>query len=536
MAEIVLLYPPLLSSQPASPSARRVALAIVLFLLIVVVASLPFARMQLAKFPGFVLIQKSLLMADDLITASLLFGQYAIARARWLCILACGYLFTALIVVPHALTFPGVFSPTGLLGAGPQSSAWLYIVAHAALPLAIIAALAVRDLAGVAPEPPGSALPSIPRAALVTISAVAAVTLFVTFGHSHLAPLMAGDRYTAVAYVAVGALLALPAAVLLIQAKQWPPTLLDLSLMMVMVAWLCTITIEHVLGGRGRYDVGWYLGSIFDWLTSIFVLLTLLFEIIGLYAQYARAVAAERGERERRLAETQAILAHVGRVGDLGQNLASLIHEVNQPLTAIMNYLSAASQFAASAGGGRLSSILERAQEQAARASGIVRHLRDFVARRETEKQIADLRPVLEDGIRLALVGWRQASPTIEIRVDPVADKAYVDRVQIEQVIFNLVRNALEAMADSTEPALVIGTAPAGNGTVEISIADNGPGLSADIREQLFEPFVTTKPTGLGVGLSICRVIVEAHGGRLLAQDNPSGGTVFRFNLPVAAG
>ena len=135
----------------------------------------------------------------------------------------------------------------------------------------------------------------------------------------------------------------------------------------------------------------------------------------------------------------------------------------------------------------------------------------------------------------LALLGIDPPLPAIEMRLSSVAPSAFFDRVQIEQVVFNLVRNAIEAMGDSERRVLTITTRLTADNMVEISVADTGPGLSPAIRAQLFEPFVTTKAGGLGVGLSICRVIVEAHGGRLYAEDNPKGGTVFRFALPPSA-
>lgn len=172
------------------------------------------------------------------------------------------------------------------------------------------------------------------------------------------------------------------------------------------------------------------------------------------------------------------------------------------------------------------------AAEQVTRASNLIRGLRDFIARRESEKQIESVTEILREAVRLALVGGDVEAATIEIQCTPAASIAFFDRVQIEQVVFNLVRNAIEAMANSARRMLTITAALAPDKMVEISVADTGPGLSSAVREKLFEPFVTSKSSGLGIGLSVCRVIVEAHGGRLEADDNPGGGTIFRFTLP----
>jgi len=527
-----LSVPP--SLLPATATQRRVALAVCVLLLAVFLATLPFARIRWVTFPGFVLTQKTLMLVSDLITAALLFGQYSIGRTRALNILAGGYLFSALILVPHALTFPQVLSETGLLGAGPQSAAWLYIVAHVVLPVTIIAFAAPREDHSGKDDPGDGAALSIAGTCLVVAGAVVAASMIVTLGHRWLPSLMEGSSFTSISRVVVGADLCFPLVALLMLARRRPLSLLALWLMVVMFAWLCTITLGAFVS-RGRFDIGWYVASVFDWLTSIFVLLMLISETVSLYARQMRAAEVEHRDRERRIKEIEAVLIHLSRVSELGQNISSLIHEVNQPLTAISNYLAAGLQFIRGSNTERLERVLQQSAEQAERASAIIRNLRNSIARHETEKDAGNLQDALQRAVRLALVGIIAPAPAIEIRTDPAAASALFDKVQIEQVVFNLVRNAIEAM-EATEStgrrALTVATKPAPGNMVEVSIADTGPGLPLDIRAKLFEPFVTTKASGLGIGLSICRVIIEAHGGRLQAEDNPEGGTIFRFTLP----
>ena len=527
-----LSVPP--SLLPATATQRRVALAVCILLLAVFSATLPFARIRWVSFPGFVLIQKTLMLVSELITAALLFGQYSIGRTRALNILAGGYLFSALILVPHALTFPQVLSETGLLGAGPQSAAWLYIAAHVVLPVTIIAFAARREDRSGKDDPRDGAARSIAGTSLVVVGAVVAASMIVTLGHRWLPPLMEGSSFTSISRVVVGADLCFPLVALLMLARRPPLSLLALWLMVVMFAWLCTITLGAFVS-RGRFDIGWYVASVFDWLTSIFVLLMLISETVSLYARQMRAAEVEHRDRERRIKEIEAVLIHLSRVSELGQNISSLIHEVNQPLTAISNYLAAGLQFIQGSNIERLERVLQQSAEQAERASAIIRSLRNSIARHETEKDAGNLQDALQRAVRLALVGIIAPAPAIEIRTDPAAASALFDKLQIEQVVFNLVRNAIEAMeaTDSTSRrALTVATTPAPGNMVEVSIADTGPGLPLDIRAKLFEPFVTTKAGGLGIGLSICRVIIEAHGGRLQAEDNPEGGTIFRFTLP----
>ncbi len=521
----------LLSALPPSAGQRRIAIFTSLVLLVGFLATLPFAQIPWFRFPGFILVQQSLLMANDLITATVLFGQYRVGNSRTLSILAGGYVFTGLIVIPHALTFPGAFSATGLLAAGPQSAAWLYIGWHVVLPLTIIV-FALRP--GDACEEPGpyrGTWAAIVSASLAAGGAAVAMTLLATGGHDWLPELVENGQFTPAARIAVGVVLMLPLGALLMLATKRSRSMLDLWLMVVMFAWLCTIALGAFVSG-GRFDIAWYVGRIFDWLTSLFILLILFSESIALYERGVRAAAIERLERERRLKEMEAILIHLSRISELGQNVSSLIHEVNQPLAAIANYLSAGLRIVGTTSAGQLKTVLERSAEQASRASEIVRHLREFITLRDTAKRAEDVSAMLRDAVRLALIGSDGHAPRIDLQCAPAASSAVFDRVQIEQVVFNLVRNAIEAMANSDRRALTIATSLDSAGMVEVSVSDTGPGLSPAIRARLFEPFVTSKPSGLGIGLSICRVIVEAHGGRLQADDVPGGGTVFRFTLP----
>jgi len=522
-------FPVLLSALPAPASQRRAALAVSLLLILMLVATAPFARVPWIAFPAFVPVQKTLMLVADLVTAALLFGQSSIERARTLTILAAGYLFTALITIPHMLTFPGVFSESGLLSAGPQSAAWLYIAWHGGLPVAAIAfALRRRNVTTSPLDEAGRV--SIWMAVLAAVAAVAIITVIVTVGHSWLPSLIEGGRFTATSEVVVGLLLLLPLAALLMLVRR--PSVLDVWLAVVMLAWFCTINVGAFLSG-GRFDIGWYVGLLFDSLTSIFVLLVLLHETTALYARQFRSAGVEHRDRERRLSEMEAVLIHLSRVSELGQNVSALVHEVSQPLTAISNYAAASMQLAEKTPE-RVRPLLERLNEQAARATEIVRGLRDFIAQHETEKHVENLPDVLQRAVRLAVAGAGARAPAIEMRCSPAAAAAFIDRVQIEQVVFNLVSNAVEAMTDCPQRRLTIATGAAPDGMIEVSVADTGPGLAPEIRARLFQPFMTTKPGGLGIGLSICRVIVEAHGGKLEADSEPGRGATFRFTIPAS--
>jgi two-component system sensor kinase FixL len=206
---------------------------------------------------------------------------------------------------------------------------------------------------------------------------------------------------------------------------------------------------------------------------------------------------------------------------------------VNQPLTAIGNYMGATRRLLAAGKTTEARAVLDKMAEQATRAHEIVRRLRDFVRKGETERRAENLQQTIEEATALALVGVGQQI-RLELHFDPQADFAVIDRIQIQQVLMNLMRNAIEAMAGAERRELSIETGLAG-GMIEIAVADSGPGLPESVRSRLFQPFVTTKAHGMGVGLSICRAIVEAHGGVLRAEEPAGGGTVFRFTVPRAA-
>ena len=240
---------------------------------------------------------------------------------------------------------------------------------------------------------------------------------------------------------------------------------------------------------------------------------------------------AGRNLRDQRIQELQAELAHVQRLTELGQVVSTLVHEVNQPLTAISNYVNACRRIGKTGNHEQVQAVLERIGDQTSRAREIVQRIRDFVKKRDTQMRAEDLSLVIEEAVALTRTSVGDASPTLDIQIDRSGLRVEIDKIQIQQVLFNLLRNGIDAMQDQPRRELVVATSPAQGGMVEISVADTGSGLVDEVRAKLFQPFVTTKPNGMGIGLSVCRSIVEAHQGRLWADDNPSGGTVFRFTV-----
>jgi two-component system, LuxR family, sensor kinase FixL len=244
----------------------------------------------------------------------------------------------------------------------------------------------------------------------------------------------------------------------------------------------------------------------------------------------------ERQETEARLQELQSELVHVSRLTAMGEMASALAHELNQPLSAIANYMKGSRRLledSADERGTILRDAMDKAGEQALRAGQIIRRLRDFVARGESERRVEDVRKLVEEASALALVGVKDKGVRVRYDFDPRVEFVLADKVQIQQVILNLMRNAIEAMDETEKRELVVSFTPAADNMIRISVADTGSGISPDISTQLFQPFVTTKRQGMGVGLSISRTIVESHGGTIAPQPNPGGGTIFSFTLPA---
>jgi two-component system sensor kinase FixL len=242
----------------------------------------------------------------------------------------------------------------------------------------------------------------------------------------------------------------------------------------------------------------------------------------------------ERQATRARLQELQSELVHISRVTAMGELASALAHELNQPLSAIANYLRGAERLleAPSPDVDRLRDPVAKATAQALRAGDVIRRLRDFVATGESERQVESLSKIIEESLALALVGVKGSDMRVQTVRGYLDDHVFADKVQIQQVLLNLIRNAIEAMADAPRRELTILSQTGAGGEAVVRVADTGPGLAPAQVARLFEPFMTTKKTGMGVGLSICRTIIDAHGGRIWIEETPGGGATFVLRFP----
>ncbi|MGI9434230.1 MAG: PAS domain-containing sensor histidine kinase [Geminicoccaceae bacterium] len=244
--------------------------------------------------------------------------------------------------------------------------------------------------------------------------------------------------------------------------------------------------------------------------------------------------ASARHAAEQSVHELRRELLHVSRLSELGEMASALAHELNQPLTAIINYLEACSRMLeqdSEASRGQTKGLMQKASSQASRAGQIIQQLRKFVTKGKTERRLEAINSVVQEAAELAMVGTRQHGIVMTFALADGLRDVMIDRVQIQQVIMNLVRNAIDALAEVEQRELIVRTSSLEHSTVQIDVIDTGSGLAKEVAERLFQPFVTTKASGIGIGLSICRTIVDAHGGKLWANANPDGGTVFHLSL-----
>lgn len=244
----------------------------------------------------------------------------------------------------------------------------------------------------------------------------------------------------------------------------------------------------------------------------------------------------EREESQAMLDQARSELARLARLNELGEMASTLAHELNQPLSAIANYVQGCRRMLDKLDdelSSRMRGALDETAKQALRAGDIIRHLREFVTRGETDKGPEDINHLVEEAGALALVGSRERGIKSVFDFGADSNTVVADRVQIQQVLINLMRNAIEAMRDSEEKQLIVRTRQVSPDWLRVEVEDTGPGIADEIAPQLFQPFVTTKANGMGVGLSISKRIIESHGGELTVTKNAAGGATFAFSLPT---
>ena len=506
-------------SLPPSGAQKRLAIALVFGILaIYFIAVGPLSDVPPYPIAAFIPSYTTAMFVTEALTAILLFAQFSILRGRGILVIANGYLFTAIVLIPWILTFPGVFGSTNLIG-GMQSTVWIYVFWHAGFPVFVIGYALLKDADPGEQFWRGSVGSQIALSVALTTGGVLVVTFICTAGEALLPQVMLDSVHFGPLWPIAGApvvFLSISALVALWLRRR---SMLDLWLMVVM----CLFLIDQLnyYFNSARFTLGWYATRISGVIAGSLVLICLLYEISSLYAKLLAAVLAQRREREARLVTGDAVAA-------------SIAHEVKQPLTAMVTSADAGFRFL-----DRSMPNLDRAKEafkliaaDGLRAGAVVESIRANFRSDVRTRISLDVNELIRETLALE----RSDLQKHRILVQAVPNKRLPDvrgnRVQLQQVLLNLIANAISAMATKDEPRVLCVKSEAYEGdSVMVSVADTGTGVSPQDIDRIFNPLFTTKSDGMGMGLSICRAIIEAHNGRLWFSPNTPRGAVFQFTL-----
>jgi signal transduction histidine kinase len=511
----------ILSTVSPGAAQKRLALTVVLGLLtvFVLITAGPLGSIRTKPVAAFVPAYATAMFVCDSITAILLFAQFSILRSRAILIIASGYLFTALILIPWILAFPGVFAPNvGLIG-GLQTTSWLYFSEHAGLPLFAIGYALSKDT-DADKRVRRATGPAIALSIVLTTGLVSAVAFVCVAGEALLPHVVLDSLHLSPLWPYAGAPVALLSLSGLIVLWIRGRTLLDLWLMVVM----CLYTIEIPLSYYPtpfRFSIGWYAVRVIGFLSSTLVLTVLLYEIQAIYTKLLDAVLAQRREREARLMTGDAVAA-------------TIAHEVRQPLTAMIASAEAGLRFLdrSMPRVDKATETFKRIVADGHRAGEVVGSVRAIFRSDPRTRSSLDVNELIGDALVLERSDLHKHQITVQVQPVTRLPPVQGDRIQLQQVLLNLITNAIHAMAAEDEPRVLCVRAERheGNGVI-VSVADTGTGIDLQDIDRIFSPLFTTKSDGMGMGLSICRAIIQAHDGRLWVAPNTPRGSVFHFTL-----
>ena len=506
---------------PPTPRQTRWALAVAAVALAGFATVVPIADRPLTQLNAFFPSLDAIVFVSDLVTAVLLYAQFSISRLRALLALATGYLFTALIVIPHALTFAGAFSPTGLLGANIQTGSWLFIFWHIGFSAGLLAYAVLREEWFATHVSQVRVLPAIGWSAAGVVGLVCALTWLATAGATLLPPIILNDQRhlsPIVVYpISFAILISLAALLLLLRRRR---SVLGLWLMVVALVAILELAFSGLLASI-RFSAGFYAGRTFSLLTASIVLIVMLAETTVLYMRLARSNAMLRREQNNKLMNLEAMAS-------------SIVHEVRQPLAAITFSGGAHAAFAQEVAAG----LPERAVaankmvDASHRANEVLEGVRALFGKGELHKTPVDINDLIADAMRILQPELDSHKVETRLTLHSALPPVSGHRSQLQEVMVNLINNALEAMASADGlRVLKIRTEPTAGG-VAIAVEDTGPGVSPENVDGIFDAFVSTKPNGMGLGLAICRMIVQRHDGELTFSPANPRGAIFRVVLP----
>src|SRR6266478_4514176 len=481
-------FPLVIATMPATERQRTIAIGIVILLTVAAAVIAPFASIRVARVDAFIPVLQTVVSVADLITAVLLFAQFSIQPQLAILALASGYIFSGSFAFLQTLAFPGAYAPAGLIGDGPNTPAWIYVLWHTTFPAAILAYALSKDSIGVGKPPGRSTMASIIITVACVLAVIAGLTWIVTANTEYLPSLFPTDvRFQTRLGNQINLALWLWGATALIVLLFRRRTILDLWLMVTLLAYMPSFLVA-IIGSSIRFTIGWYAARGFILVGSCMLLTVLLVETTLLYSRLASAITLQRRERTNRLLSVDAVTA-------------AIAHELRTPLGAIaLNANTALSQLRSNPPELKeMDEILTDIDAESHSAGAIISSIRQL------SKTTPD-----------------RTAPT---RVEDVA------RLVLRLLQHDLQINEVSVATDARRVRLT--TSFDGHSTVLLSVQDSGPGIPVENRERMFDPFFTTKSGGMGMGLAICFTVVENHGGKLRLVKSDSEGSIFELAIPV---
>ncbi|MGK7867713.1 MASE4 domain-containing protein [Falsiroseomonas sp. E2-1-a20] len=511
----------LLSTAPPNKRQKIFAAAVVVLLLVAMLLVAPFARNELEGTETLVLAYAAAALTTEFLTAALLLSLFAIQRSPAILVLAMAYVYSGLLAVPWAISFPGVLAQLGFSDAGQQTTAAIAAIRRIGCPLFLLTYALLRGSREVAP---GELVPALIVGCIASVAATVVGVTWIIVENQDLLPRFTEDsgRITDLWMYVPGVALVLYALLVLLLGL-FGRSVLDLWLTVVICALAIDLLLLSFISSGLRLSVGWWAGRLYSLTAASVVLMVLLAEAASLAARLARSMAAERRAHEARLVTLQAFSA-------------SIAHEINQPLASMVTNADAGLRWLArdrpdldEAG-----AALARIARDGHRAGKVIEGIRATFSKGGQDHARLNLNLLIREMLDRYRDELRMAHVAVRTELDPNLPPVSVNRVQIEQVACNLVVNAIDAMRSVSggQRVLLVRSAAPSGGEVLVSVGDSGTGLPPAYRDRLFEPFFTTKAGGLGVGLTVSHLILEAHRGRIWATENAPRGAIFHFTLP----
>jgi len=503
---------------PPDRNEVRLSLTIIALLLASLLLIYPKRADQLSEFGLVIPLLDAFMLFSDLVIAALLYRQATVFRSRSLSILASGYVFSGLILIPHALTFPGAFSETGLLGAGFNTTAWLAIFRRIAFPLVVITYSLTRSAAPIEEPRPQARMWMLAAAVLAGLA-----TLLATTGHDLLPPIFRDGRVpipASLAIVNLATIVLTVSAILLIFRQDI--AVLDLWLLVGLSAWLFQSLLNITL--QSRYSVGWYGLNALTFASSLVLMVALIAETNRLYGRLALHAAAMDREREAGLMSVNAVTA-------------TMAHEVGQPVAAAGLSTAAALEWLIQEKPDLKKAIksLRGALDANGRILKVVNSVRSSFSRTASPRTQFNVNDVVRASVALLEPDLTTRRVALKIDLEQAIPQITGNPDQLHRVLVNLLVNAIESVSATRGRTrrVEVRSRRLNDSEIIIEVQDSGVGIPNDINVQIFEPFFTTKGSGTGLGLWLSRNIIEQHGGRIWASPHQGHGATFHVHLPV---